>query len=241
MATAKQAPASAIPSTLPAAVDLLGETEFYGRTLPKRVRDEAARAIVARLGGETGYSGGFALTAEERAEGFRVFTGEVMTSASARHIATEEATRALRVLQGAPAHVQQAGEEGNRRLLAGLIARVDAVRDGAAHVCCGKCDVAVWRHLAAGGLNRPEDRPPFAMQWLHAFRDGKGGWQRHPFYYTVLTLTEVLMRTDVVTEAARSELEYAAPSLERRLRRQAEAEPCARRRADVMLRALALL
>lgn len=240
--TMEQAASAEIPTALPEAVDLLNEAEFYGRDLPKRLRDGAALAIARRLGGETGYAGGFALTAEEREVGFRVFTGEVMTHASARHIATEEATRALRLLADAPLEAKEAGEEGNRRLLDHLIARVDAVADGAAHVCCGNCDVSAWRHLAAGGLNRPEDRLPFAMRWLHGFRDGRGGWRRHPFHYTVLTLTEIVERGTHAADAAHDELEYAAPSLERRLRRAAAADPAHdQRRHDIMARALELV
>jgi hypothetical protein len=231
-----------IPSALPAAVDLLNEAEFYGRTLPKRVRDGAALAIAARLGGETAYAGGFALTAEEREAGFRVFTGEVMTNAAARHIATQEATRALRLLDGLPAAAKRAAERGHELLLRGVTSRIDARYDGAGIFCCGNCDVSVWRHLAAGGLNRPEDRLPFAMRTLRQYRDGKGGWRRHPFYYTVLSLTDVITRAGVATEAARDELEYAAPAMERRLRRSPSGQaPYAQRRHDVMRVALDLV
>ena len=124
----------------------------------------------------------------------------------------------------------------------GLLARVDAKSDGTGTVCCGNRDVSAWRHLAAGGLNRPGDRLPFAMRWLHNQREGKGGWRRHPFYYTVLALTEIVMLSDVATYAAIAKLEYAAPASERRLHRLPAGEtPYAQRRLDVLQRALDLL
>jgi hypothetical protein len=71
------------------------------------------------------------------------------------------------------------------------------------------------------------------MARLKMLRNGKGGWQRFPFHYTLLALTEV------GPEIADDELKYAADECERRLKRKPGNSMYAQRRHDVMARALA--
>jgi hypothetical protein len=226
--------AIAPPGTLPEALDLLNEAEFYGRRLPKAARDGAARTIASRFGGEGAYARTFALTADERAAGLRVFTGELLTHASARHVAAQESCRALRLLADAPAAAKRAGERGNAIFVEYVMSRIDPRL--ARIFCCGNCDTSMWRHLAAGGLDHGEQRLDTGMRVLKAQRDGKGGWRRFPFHYTVLALTEI------GTGGARGELRYARPALERRQRRAPQGEaPYAQRRHDVVVRALGMV
>jgi hypothetical protein len=52
------------------------------------------------------------------------------------------------------------------------------------------------------------------MEILKQHRDGKGDWHRFPFHYTLLALT------DMRGESVVTEIQYAAPKLERMLKRQ---------------------
>ncbi len=83
-------------------------------------RKAVARWIAARQGLPGAYGDTFAGCPGDAA-GIHVFTGERMTSASARHILGEEACRALRVLEVRDAEVAAAlarAEEGLFRCLA---------------------------------------------------------------------------------------------------------------------------
>jgi hypothetical protein len=218
--------------SLVSAVDRLDEAHFYGQVLPDQ--DDITAVIVARQGGAGAYAGSFALMPEERAAGIRVFTGEHMTSASARHIIGEESCCVLRRLKRQSPAVKQAIEAAGAAMRSHII----GVADGNGHpglFCCGRCSVALWRHLAAGGFDSRETRLADGMKHLRQHRDGQGGWTRFPFHYTVLAMTEI------GPELARSELQYAAPALEKKLSRRPAKGAYAQRRHDVMSRALTLV
>jgi len=92
--------------------------------------------------------------------------------------------------------------------------------------------VSVWRHLSAGGLSKPRARLGDGVRILSEHRDGKGGWRRFPFHYTLLGLCELTGK--VVAE----ELQYAAPRLERMLRRRGRGDLSDIRRRAVAERVL---
>ena len=71
---------------------------FDRRPLGSHERKQAARWIASRQGLPGAYAETFAGFAAEREKGIVVFTGERITSASARHIVEQEACRALRLL-----------------------------------------------------------------------------------------------------------------------------------------------
>jgi hypothetical protein len=99
--------------------------------------------------------------------------------------------------------------------------------------CCGGCSVALWRHLAVGGLEDAERRLAAGMRALKSHRKGDGRWQRFPFYYTLLALSEIDL------PAAVREMRYAAPSCERVLKRSAKGDRFDRRRRLLAERVLA--
>jgi hypothetical protein len=221
----------ATPSTLDAAVDVLNEAQFYGRE-PARAEVEAVASYIAsRQGSESAYAGSFGLTPPERAAGIRLFTGEHLTSASARHVIGEECCRALRNLTEPAAEVRRALDAASAAMAKHLLPAVDA-SDHAGVYCCGKCSVAFWRNIVAGGFDQPERRLSDGVRFLSGHRDGRGGWGRFPFHYTLLALTEIESR------AAKAELEYAAPVITARLSRAPAKQTYAQRRHDVMRRAL---
>jgi hypothetical protein len=91
----------------------------------------------------------------------------------------------------------------------------------------------VWRHLSAGFFEKKDAWFSAGMAMLKRARLGTGKWRTYPFYYTVLALL------DMDLPAALDELRYAAPALERSLKRKASEEPFSTRRAMVAERALA--
>src|SRR5215471_19660333 len=89
-------------------LDSIAAAHFEDRALTMTERRQAARWIAARGGLPGAYAGTFAGFPSERSKGIVLFTGERITSASARHIVGEEASRALRLLGVRDRHVARA-------------------------------------------------------------------------------------------------------------------------------------
>lgn len=223
------------PASLSETVDAVSEAIAAGRKLAARDRSQVACWIASRQGLPGAYADTFAGFGEELRRGIRLFTGERVTSASARHILGQETCRALRQLDVRDRVVVQA----LGRATAGLLKRLAQSAAHPRHInagvfCCGKCTVGLWRHLAAGGLDRQEERLRKGIQHVRSMRDGKGGWQKFPFWCTMLLLAEV----DV--PGAKAEIRYAAPGLERVASR-SPTDRFARRRREIAVRALAFV
>jgi hypothetical protein len=219
-------------ASLSQTVDAVNAALFDQRALAVTERRQVARWIASRQGLPGAYAETFAGFAAERDKGIVVFTGERITSASARHIVGEEACRALRSLGVRDRVVSAALDRACDGLMRCLErAALDPRRTNPGLFCCGKCSVGLWRNLLSGSLNRREERLRRGAGHLRSVRDGNGQWRRFPFWYTVLALSEA-----DVPEASR-ELRYAAPVLER-----AASNPAhgiyARRRRELAVRAL---
>ena len=220
-------------ASLSRTVDAFNAAHFEGRALAAAERRQAARWIAARQGLPGSYGDTFAGFPSERANGIVLFTGEHITSASARHILGEEASRALRLLRVRDrrvTHALEAAEDGLMRCLAR--AAEDPRRRNPGLYCCGKCTVGLWRNLLAGGLDRREERLRSGARHLRSVRDGARGWRKFPFWYTVLALSEM------DSAEAKAELTYAAPALERAASRAVPSAVYARRRHELAARTL---
>jgi hypothetical protein len=205
---------------------------FFARVALTRVqREEAARAIAARQGLPRAYANMFALSDAERKAGIQVFTGERMTSASARHIGGEEACVALLELDVKARDVRAALARATEGMLT-VLHRLDSPRQRVGVYCCAKCCVSVWRHLSAGGLDHAEERLTRGLHYLRKHRGEAGEWRRFPFAYTVFALSAI------AAPEAKQELRFAARTLERKLARKPAAERFAQRRHAVFARAL---
>jgi len=220
-------------ASLSQTVDAINAADFDGRTLPATERGQTARWIAARQGLPGAYAETFAGFPSERAKGIVLFTGERIQSASARHILGEEASRALRLLSVRDRQVTHALDAAN----AGMMQRVaraseDPRKRNPGLYCCGKCSVGFWRNLMSGGLDRQQERLERGARHLRTMRDGKQGWRKFPFWYTVLALSEMS------TAEAKTELKYAAPALERAASRPAPSALYARRRHQLAVRTL---
>jgi hypothetical protein len=196
--------------SLAVTLDNVSAALFEGRRIPDRDKKKVARWIAGRQGLPGSYAGMFAPTPLDYEEGFRLFTGEpVRSGAGTGHILGEEACRALLVLAVPDREVEEALSRASRGILERLPVR--GVSKGM--YCCATCSLALWRHLAAGGLDDGPWRLGRGIRTLKEHRDGRGRWLRFPFYYTLLTLTEA------GTHAATDELRYAAPALIRAYKR----------------------
>jgi hypothetical protein len=221
------------PRSLSQTIDAVNAALFQQKPFPAATRKSVAHWIATRQGLPGSYAETFAGFPSERANGIVLFTGERITSASARHILGEEASRALRQLgvrDGIVARALDRADEGLKRCLAQWTS--DRGRGNPGTFCCGKCTVGLWRNLAAGGLDRQDERLRCGVEHLRQSRDGKGGWRKYPFWYTVLALSEMDF------SAASNELEYAEPLLRPRATRMARSGLYAIRRQQLASRVL---
>src|SRR5262245_24328412 len=126
-------------TSLSQTVDAIHAAHFDGRAVGAAERGRAARWIAARQGLPGSYGGTFAGFPSERSKGIVLFTGERITSASARHILGEEASRALRLLgvrDGAVTRALEADDDGLMRCLEH--AAEDPRGRNPGLFCCGK-------------------------------------------------------------------------------------------------------
>jgi hypothetical protein len=225
------------PASLSQTVDATNAVLFAGGTLSSGERKSVGDWIAARQGLPGAYAGTFAAFPRERTDGIVTFTGERITSASARHILGEESCRVLRTLTPRDRAASDALDRANRSLQTSIDrAHSDPRNDNPGLFCCGKCSVGFWRNLLSGGLDRQEERLQRGVAHLRRVRDNEGGWRKFPFWYTVLALSEM----DVA--GAREELEYVSPALTRAANRAAASSSVySARRKTLSARALAKL
>jgi hypothetical protein len=221
-------------NSLAALVDSVEQKRYFGQRIPARELLAAAREIASRQGLPDSYAGMFAPTRLDFRRGIRVFTGEpVRSGAATAHILGQECCRLLLKLRVRDRLVSAA----LARAEAGMRERLNSAgRAHARHVgfyCCGICTVSFWRHLAAGGLDNPVPRFRDGLRVLASCRSDSSRWNRFPFFYTLLALTEL----DV--PEARKELGWAAPAAERSLRALRGAGRFPKRRRAVLEQALA--
>lgn len=219
-------------NSLGTTLDAINEALFFASPITQRDKTAAANWIAGRQGLPGAYAGMFAPTALDFQRGVTVFTGEAIRSrAGAAHILGEETCRTLRLLGAQSAKAAQALARAEEGMAARLHASPDA---GSGRYCCATCSVSVWRNMLSGGLTPSGQFIAAGLRQLALRRDGKGRWRGFPFYYTLLSLVEMQ------DPLALQELRYAAPGLERLLKRQlAAADRFAMRRHEVARRALA--
>lgn len=219
--------------SLAATLDAVNQALFFGTKISSRDRSAVSKWLAERCGQPGSYEFMPAPTALDFASKPLLFTGEPLTTRAGTACKLgNEGCRALIVLGVKTAAVSTALELAKAR----MNARLDEVTSGrAGFYCCGSCTVALWRHLLAGGLDHQEERLANGLGLLHTARQANSGWRVFPWWYTVWTLL------DVDITAAKVELQYAAPKLERYLTRKPRADdPYKLRRTEIARRALAL-
>jgi len=226
-------------ASLAQTIDTVNEAALFRRRMPGAEREGFAAFIARRHDVPGTYGRLFGLFPEERAQGIRLFTGERVTNAAARHIAGEEACRALLLLNARSTVARHALIDATEDMLTRL-GPADAAGpkpdDGQVHwlwpyrggtYCCGACSVSLWRHLTAGGLDDRDRRLARGLECLATCRKGDGTWRVFPYWYTLSALVE--MQIDPVI----SELRYAAGHCEAALRRKGSSDVYALRRQEL--------
>jgi hypothetical protein len=206
-------------------LDNINEKFLSGESISPGEGLEAARWITSRQGVKGAYRSMFAPMPSDFEQGIRLFTGERLVSASARHIMGQEAARAVWML-------------GNQ---------VDAVRDSyhrasdwmknlpdfqqSGTFCCGRCTLAFWRHYWVGDFNDKEAQITKGLQEIKNLRLSDGKWHTLPFFYAIYTLLEIDL------EPALDEIRYARPVMEKYVKNSHE-DIYSLRRTSIITKAL---
>jgi len=218
------------PTSLAKTIDALNEAFFFGYKLTKTEMVEAAKWIASRHAQPGSYASMFAPGKKDFSQGIVLFTGErVETRAATAHILGEEACRALNILKVPDADVSGALAAAT----SGIQERIDEHTYETGIYCCGKCSVALWRHLSVGKLRDPERILKAGLDALKCRRQDNGRWRSFPFYYTLLALNEMDMPVAI------GEMRHAALSLERLLGRIPKSDKIYQRRRTLAERVLA--
>ena len=221
------------PNSLAATLDVLNEVFFMGHSLSRGEKTTAIRWLASRQGVRGAYRGMIAPTPLDFERGAKLFTGEkVISGAAIGHVLGEESSRALILLDADSPIAHEALKRSNKGMMRALMSCETPARVRGFY-CCGTCTAAMWRHLAVGGFRQPKKRLVAGMKALKHYRDGTGKWHRFPFYYTLLAMTDIDLRSAV------DEMRYAAPVCEQYLRRYKAKNKLAKRRRLVMEKVLA--
>jgi len=167
---------------------------------------EALQWVLTRQGLHGSYFNLFMPTNQDLSQGVRLLTGERMLSnAGTRHVLGEEALRTVIVWKlESSSTVKQSLKGFNDLLEAGG-------KNG--RWCCHTCTMAFLRTLAVA---RPDKWDRILEKGLNRIRKARtidGRWCGFPFYYTLLTLSEI------DTPPAQAELRHASKIAERLLKR----------------------
>ena len=214
-------------SSLAGTLCRINDALISGGPLPAADRNEAAEWIASRMKAFGSYRGLPAPTGRDRHKKLRLYTGEIVGS----HAGTGcklgfEATWALAVLKPTQPAVRRAAA-ACRDIAIERFAQETARRRGM--YCCYSCSVAGWRALGIAGDPQAKKLLSAGLSLLRELRLKSGRWDKFPFWYTVLALS------DLNHTAAIAELRHAARALERGIR---AGDAVARRRQALARRVL---
>jgi len=167
---------------------------------------EALQWVLSRQGLKGSYSNLFMPTSQDLTQGMRLLTGEqIGTDGGAKHILGEEALRTVIVwgLRSSPATTKAL--RGFDRILE---------RGGkSGYYCCHRCTIAFLRTLAAVKPDKGDEILEKGLNRVKEARTSDGRWHGFPFFYMLLTLSEM------DTPSARAELRHASKVAEKLLER----------------------
>ena len=197
-------------SSLAATIDNLNQLFFEGKKLAANEKTKAAKWIASRQGLDGSYWEMFAPLPSDYKRGIRLFTGEIVTSgAGVGHFLGEESLRALALLRVNDEAVKSAITSARSGLQKAVTRSYSRQNYLPGIYCCAKCSVAYWRNLSSEGVDKNRKILNSGLKYLKSQRDRNGKWKKFPFWYTVLSLS------DINVKAASEELGYAEPVLER--------------------------
>ncbi len=147
---------------------------------------EALNWVLSRRGLKGAYRGLFAPT-EKDLGGVKLLTGESIFSAALRHILGEEALRTVIVWNlGQSSTVKRVKES-----FISLLERGEPPAKASGFYCCHKCTPAFLRTLAVAQPEGWKATLQKGVENIRKKRTPDGRWRGFPFYYTLLTLSEI--------------------------------------------------
>lgn len=187
-------------------LDNINEKLLFNEAIAQEEGLAAARWIASRQGEKGHYRYLFAPTPSDFEVGMKLFTGEKLVCASARHVLGQEAARAAWLLGSRDPIVRAAYDRATSWM------QEDPGFQQTGMYCCGRCSLAFWRHFWVGNFENKEASIAKGIQSMKSYRLGDGKWHRFPFFYAVYTLL------DLDLEPANAELKYAQPVIEKYLK-----------------------
>jgi len=204
-------------------VDTLNDAYFYRQPVDEKQRKLVSDRLFTRLAEMT-------RDVETHPAAMRPLDGAVLYSGE--RLRTQFAARHILLLESGLALFRFGMGTGEEIALLQRIGRLVGRACFATQCLKGECalaSVAWMRWLGAGLSPRAEPGSDHFLALLEKDRDGKGHWLRFPFYYTLLALDEMPIRT-----AGRERL-YAAAACRRALARSAAKDDMqVRRRRDLL-------
>ncbi len=194
-------------------VDNVSEALLFGFKISDKEKNQIADFIVSRQVNEA-YADTFAPTEADSKQDLILFTGERIKSGAGKyHMIGEEASRVLRKLALNKDHVHNALTRADNGMKKYIEKEFTSSRYDYGMYCCKSCSCALWINLSSGGINYDMNMLKAGMEYLKKYRDSKGSWKGFPNYYTLYVLNEIDF------ELSKDELTYAAPSIERKIKR----------------------
>jgi len=167
---------------------------------------EALQWVLLRQGLSGAYSNLFMPTVQDLTQGAHLLTGERLRSdGGTKHILGEEALRTVIIWKLRSASAVTEAVKGFNQIIQ---------RGGkSGSYCCHTCTVSFLRTLAVVEPDKGDEIIEKGLNRIKEARTSVGRWQGFPFYYTLLTLSEI------DTSSARAELRHASKIAERLLKR----------------------
>jgi hypothetical protein len=216
------------PISLGETLDTLNQALYFHHSIPTSQQQETTAWILERQQKDGRHPGMYSPTGLDFTEGVRLFTGEKLyTALATRNLLGQECARALTLLAPKSREVEESLRKATQWMLAQCYATEYCVIGECAHSAVG-----FMRYLAVSNLDDGETRMVDHIKNLSQHRDGKGRWDRFPFYYTLLALSEIDL------PSALEELRYSTPACERVLLRWSNGGKYSHRRRFVIEDAL---
>jgi len=189
---------------------------------------EALQWVLARQGLPGSYSNLFMPTVQDVTQGARLLTGERMRSGGGtRHVLGEEALRTVIVWKlGSASAVTEAVKGFNQIIERG---------GKSGSYCCHTCTMSFLRTLTVVEPDKGGEIVEKGLNKIRKARTSDGRWRGFPFYYTLLTLSEI------DTTSAHAELRHASKTAERLLKRYQNGDRVSRFRRLALEKTLAVV
>jgi hypothetical protein len=212
-------------------IDLLNDALFHAKPVSEREKQHAVEVILEHQLHSGPHAGLFAAQKADSRTESHLFTGERLhTQLGPRNVISCETGRAILLLGLPIPHVAEVLERLQQRLTDECFATQYCQVGECAH-----SGIGFMRYLAVQDGREVEQRLVQHINTIAHSRDDKGKWKHIPFHYTLLALSEIDL------PAAIDEMRYAAPALEKTMKRPGYVDaPFDQRRRELAERVLSI-